>query len=103
MLRFDRVKPQTFDFMVGDEKFSLPAFRSLPPSTLRDIAGKLAGGAESQEARMLFTEVVLDLLDAHAPRLLDELSLDQLGELVGAWLADGGDGETPGESSASSD
>ena len=103
MLKFDRVKPQTFDFMVGDETFSLPAFRSLPSSMLREIAGKLSGGIESQEARMLFTDIVLDLLDKHAPRLHDELSLEQLGELVAAWLADGGDGETPGESSASSD
>lgn len=78
-----------------DKVWSLPMLGSLPARDAR----RLNGLAEASDLEQL--DACFELFDRYCPGLVDEVSLDELTEIVNAWRAASGIGV--GESPASSD
>lgn len=88
-----------FVFNYNGKHHTLPALRSLPLPTALAI-NKATEGKEGKELQDAMLEAMLGIFDEYVPGITDELSMSQFAALVTAYL---GDGETMGESSASSD
>lgn len=90
-----RKKTWRFKLASTGKTYSLPMLGSLPARDARRLNG-LADASEGEQLDACF-----DLFDRLCPGLVDDLSLDELTEVVSAWRS--ASGISVGESPASSD
>ena len=88
-----------FEFDIDGEVYSVPRRESLPMPKFRELRKRITEADNQAEEAI---DSMFDLFDEFAPGALDSLTFEQALKLVNAYMS-GGEGETLGESSTSSD
>lgn len=99
MYTIEKSDGKRFEFEVDGKVYSVPMRESLPMPKFREIRKRIS---ESDNPAEVAIDMVFELFDEYAPGVLDSLTFEQALKLVNAYSS-GGDGETLGESSTSSD
>lgn len=99
MYKVETGETTQFEFSIGRKKYAIPSRESLPMPKFRAMRKRIAEADEKEEEAI---NAVFDLFDEYAPGALDSLTFEQALKLCNAY-ATGGDGDTLGESSTSSD
>lgn len=100
MFQVPESKGTKFEFEYEGETYSLPAYESLPIETLMEFTDRVSAIEGEQLQQLEATRIVLDIFNKYLPGVLDGMTADQVGALMGAYYSTG---VTPGESTVSSD
>jgi hypothetical protein len=74
-----------FEFEYNGEYYSIPKVSSLTPREASSLMKYSTGSDKDTKTQAALLDFLLQMLDKYAPHAVDEMTTDELGDLLQAW------------------